>query len=246
MRDAFVLPGTIEWRAFLDSAAEKANPFLADAEKDAELAGRWASWRTPPEDLYLRILSRYGAGLASLGALAFAPGPKGNSAVTLTPVGRWLYRKAEAWALPEPVRDSLIVGADFTVTPLLDDADARMDLAAFAEPEGRGFRITRAAVQAAAHRGRTADDLLAVLEARRKHALPANVVHEIKAWAGARKSVAISEAILVEGDDPLTLAEIRGAFPKDFVPVSPTALKYVGKGTKTALARKLAKQGFFA
>ena len=234
-----------DWRAFLASAAAKANPFVAEAEKDAELAGRWAAWETPPEEAYADLAGNYAGRLASLGALAFAPGPKGTLSVTLASVGAWMYRKAAAWELPVPARFGAVVGADFTISLLAPDPESRSELSAFTEPAGAGFRLTRNSVQAASQRGHTAASILKSLSDISKHALPANVAHEIGAWAGGRKTVRMGEAIVLEGDDPVVLAEIRAAFPREFTEVSPLAIKYVGKGTRAALSKRLAKKGFF-
>jgi hypothetical protein len=235
-----------DWETFLRSASERANPFLADADRNAELSGRWAAWETPPEEAYRALLGRYAGRLASLGALSFAAAAKGTLSVTLSPPGKWLYGKAETRTLEEPARAAAVVGADFTVSLLAPDPEARMELAGFAEAEGPGFRLTRRSIQAGIRKGMDADAVLRTLEALSKHALPANIVHEIRAWAQSRKTVSLREAVLIEGRDPLVLAEIRAAFPKDFEEVSPLALRYLGKGTKAALGKRLERKGFFA
>lgn len=234
-----------DWFAFADSAAEKANPFLEDAENSPELAGRWSTWKEAPEDVYAKLIDQCAGRLASLGALAFAPGPKGSLSVTLAPVGSWLYKQAEAWSLPDSAKAVAVVGGDFTVTLLAPDPGAHMELAPFCEPIGAAFRITKKSIQAAAHNGHTAAAILKTLESYSKHALPANVAYEILAWSGTKKTVRISETILIEGDDPVVMAEIRSAFPKDFAQVSPLALRYLGQGSRAVLGKRLAKKGYF-
>lgn len=112
-------------------------------------------------------------------------------------------------------------------------------------PSALHFRMTRRSVQAGAHQGLTAQDMLRVLKAWSKTALPANVVHELEAWCGSKPTVRLSETILVEGEDPIVMADILSRFPKDFLRISPTVLKYLGEGKRAALLNRLAKKGFF-
>lgn len=239
------LRGPSDWRTFFASAAEKANPFICESERDPALDGRWAAWETSPEKVYASLLHRYAGRLAGLGALGFAEGGAGHPAVFPTEIGDWLYGRAGKWSLPEVRKGVAVVGADFTVALLEKSLEAGVELSAFAESEGNVFRITKKSVQAAVHAGHTAGGMVAALEALSKHVLPANVAHEIREWAANKRSVKVQEAILVEGEDPLALAELRAAFPRDFAAVSPLALKYLGKGTREALMRRLAKKGFF-
>jgi hypothetical protein len=242
-----VLPGPVDWREFWKSAADKANPFVMDADRDPELDGRWAAWEESPETVYANLMHRCAGRLAGLGAIGFAEAEGGRIAVLPTPVGEWLFGRAEKWTLPQGRKGVAVVGADFTVALLEKSPEAQVELSAFAEGEGNAFRITKKSVQAAAHAGRTAESILAALAGLAKHAVPANVAHEIREWAGAKKTVRAEETLLIEGDDPVVLAEIRAAFPKDFAPVGTgtAALKYLGKGKREAVLRRLAKKGFF-
>jgi hypothetical protein len=239
------LPGPVEWQAFWKSAAGKANTFLRDADRDPELEGRWAAWEQAPEEAYAALLHRYAGRLAGFGALGFAEAGAGRIAVLPTSVGEWLFGRAKKWSLPGIRKDVAVVGADFTVTLLEKSLEAQVELAAFAESEGNVFRIKKKSVQAAAHGGRTAESMLAALKSMSKHALPANVAHEIGEWARAKKTVRVEETLLLEGEDPVVMAEIRAAFPKEFAAVGTAALKYLGNGTRDAVVRKLAKKGFF-
>jgi len=246
LHEAFAgLRAPSDWQTFRDSAAEKANPFLFEADQHAELAGRWGAWDADAQETYAALLHGYAGRLAGLGALAFGDLGKGNLAVSLSPVGEWLFGLRDAWSLPQAPKGVAVVSADFTVTLLERTPEAALDLSAFADSEGNVFRITKKSVQAAAHLGRTAVSMLAVLEGLSKHALPPNVAHEIREWAEARKTVRLEETLLIEGDDPVVLAEIRATFPKEFAPVGTVALKYLGKGKREAVLRRLAKKGFF-
>jgi hypothetical protein len=246
LRAFAALPGPVSWQEFWKSAGAKANPFVHEADNDPALDGRWAAWEEPPEKVYSILLHRYAGRLAGLGALGFAEAGPGRTVVLPTPIGDWLFGRAEEWKLPEIRKGVAVVGADFTVSLLEKSPEAEAELAGFAEADGTVYRITRESVQAAAHAGRAAASMLETLEGISKHALPANVAHEIREWARAKKTVRIEDTLLIEGDDPVVLAEIRGAFPKDFAPVGTAALRYLGKGNRESVMRRLAKKGFFS
>ena len=107
------------------------------------------------------------------------------------------------------------------------------------------FRLSRRSVQAGAHRGMTAADMLRILNAWTRTPVPANVVHEIEAWCGSKPVVRLAETILVEGEDPVVMADILSRFPKEFARLTPTVLRYLGKGKRAALLKRLANKGFF-
>lgn len=238
--------------AFIRSAALKANPFLSDREKDARLDGLWARWEETSETVYARLLHHHLARLASLGALAFSRDRNGALNMRLTGIGRWLYGRSEAWAPPPRGRPVAVVGADFHLVFTEADPNLETGIRCFAEPmggsggAGASFRLTRKSVQEGLHRGLRLEDMLAVLEAGSKTPLPKNVMHEIKSWAGAKKNLALREAVLVECEDPLVIAEVFSAFPRDFERIAPNALAYIGSSTLQALAKRLEKKGFFS
>jgi hypothetical protein len=246
LRTFSALTGPVLWPDLWKSAATRANPFARDADRDPELDGRWGGWEETPEEAYASLLHRYAGRLAGLGAVGFAEAGAGRMAVLPTPVGEWLFGRADKWILPAGRKGIAVVGADFTVSLLEKSPEAEVELSGFAESATNAFKITKKSVQTAAHAGRTAESILGALEALSKHALPANVAHEVRAWAVAKKTVRVQDALLIEGEDPVVLAEIRAAFPKEFAPVGTAALKYLGKGKREAVMRRLAKKGFFS
>lgn len=236
--------------AFMDwikNITTKSNPFIADTENSPELLGYWGRWYATPENAYSNLLTHYVARLNSLGALALIHDSVGNLGITLTPIGHWLFGLSQSWSLPAETRAIAVVGADFSILLTEPSPGLAVELAGFAEVmrPGLSFRLTRRSVQEAVHHGFTADDILSTLKACAKTSLPANVMHEISAWSGTKQSVHVSEAVLVEGHDPITMAEILSSFPKEFVSISPTALKYIGGGKLTVLEKKLTSRGFY-
>ena len=100
-------------------------------------------------------------------------------------------------------------------------------------------------MQSGAHAGLSAADMLRVLNAWTRTPVPANVIHEIEAWSGSKPTVRIAESILVEGEDPMVMADLLSRFPREFVRLTPTVLRYLGKGKRAALLKRLANKGFF-
>lgn len=235
---------TFEW---LKKVSTHSNPFLADSDNSPELQGYWARWHTNPKTSYTNLLTRYLARLISLGAIAISHDDQSNVGVSLTSVGKWLFGLSQTWTLAEEIRPIALVGADFSLTLLESAPSIALDVSDFTETvmAGTSYRITRASVQNAIHRGRKAEEILTTLRACSKKEIPANVAHEIEAWSASKQSVHLSEAILVEGQDPIAMAEIMSRFPNDFARISPTLLKFIGKGKLSDLGKKLIKKGFF-
>ncbi|MEO6098282.1 MAG: helicase-associated domain-containing protein [Fibrobacteria bacterium] len=250
------LNGSTQPIAFWDwlaSAVAHANPLLADLEADPYLPGQWARWDRQPQSVFAEFLCHYLGRLSSLGAIALCQDAQGNLGVSLTAIGRHCFGQAETWEISEETRRIAVVGADFSIVLLQPDPELVLELAPFAEPagnvdEGRPvlhLRLTRCSVQAAAHNGYSAESMLKVLNDWSRHPVPGNVVHEVKAWAGSRAAVRVSETVLLDGEDPMAMAEILSAFPKDFVRLTPTVLRYMGTSKKAVLLKRLAKRGFF-
>jgi hypothetical protein len=236
------------WRMRLGLACRGANPFLADLEEDEFLASGWSRWEGTPEETYASLLHQYACRLAGLGALVIHQDAAGEAGLSLSPIGEWLYGRRDRWELGSTARKVAIVGGDHTVTLLEPAADFALELSAFAEPlpgAGNAYKLTRRKVQAAAHAGLSADAMLKTLEAWARHALPGNVAHEVKSWAAGRAGVRLSEAVIMEGSDPVQVAEILAAFPKDFERLAPTVLRAKAGSKRATLATRLAKKGFF-
>jgi XPB/Ssl2-like helicase family protein len=239
-----------EWLA---SAAAQANPLLADLDADPYLPGQWARWDRTPQSVFAEFLCHYLGRLSSLGAVALCKDDKGNLGVSLTPIGRYQFGQAEGWKLAEEARPVAVVGGDFSIVLLHPAPDLALELAPFTDPagnvdEGRPvthFRLTRRSVQTGVHQGMAAADMLRILKAWSRTALPANVIHEIESWCASKPVVRLAETILVEGEDPMVMAEVLSRFPKEFVRLTPTVLRYLGKGKRAALLKRLANKGFF-
>lgn len=238
---------------WLRGAAGKANPLLADLDASAYLPGLWARWDRTPEEVFAEFLCHYLGRLCSLGAISLSKDAHGNLGVSLTPIGRYQFGQTDGWKLADEARPVAVVGGDFSIVLLQPAPDLALELAPFADPagnvdEGRPvthFRLTRRSVQAGVHQGMAAADMLRILKAWSRTALPANVVHEIESWCASKPVVRVAETILVEGEDPMAMAELLSRFPREFVRLTPTVLRYLGKGKRAALLKRLANKGFF-
>jgi hypothetical protein len=245
-----LLQDPVDMTAWMNSAVDHANPMRAALESDPDRAARWRRWEGTPEEIYDRLLSFHVARLCSAGLLALHVDSKRNIGISLTEAGLWIFGKAETWSLPSEARPLAVVGGDFTVTLLEASLACGTELAAFAEPVGETlgtgavYKITKKSVQKAAHGGVKPEAMVATLKSWSKHALPANVVHEIGHWAGARKTLKVRETVLIESGDPLLLAELCASAPKDFEKVSDHALRYTGKTKPQALMQRLGRKGY--
>lgn len=245
--------GSIAFWEWLASAAAQANPLLADLDADPYLPGQWARWDRTPEETFTEFLCHYLGRLSSLGAVALSKDAQGNLGVSLAPIGRYQFGQSGDWKLADEARPVAVVGGDFSIVLLQPAPDLALELAPFADPagnvdEGRPvthFRLSRRSVQAGVHQGMAAADMLRILKAWSRTALPANVVHEIESWCASKPVVRLAETILVEGEDPVVMAEVLSRFPKEFVRLTPTVLRYLGKGKRAALLKRLANKGFF-
>lgn len=252
MDEAFVrLEMPVEFNSWIRSAAEGFNPMIAAAERDPDLDDRWKRWDEPPKSVYARLMHHQAARLASLGALVLSIDADGRLGLSLSGVGRWLFGLGESWTYPEEGRPIAVVGGDFTITLLEASPGLESDLGAFADPvnetgrAGTAFKITRPSVLKGVHAGLTPEVMLETLKLWAKNALPGNVIHEIGAWAGSGRRLILRDSLQLECEDPIRLAELFSLFPKEFERVAPTILKYIGKGTREGLAKRLGKKGFF-
>ncbi len=237
------------YNKWLESASAFANPFICMVERNPEMAKAWTRRYATPTLAYQNILIRTMLRLLSLGALSWSGTDISNFGIELTSIGRFLYLMDEDWRLPKAEKDQAIISADFSVILLKPSPALVIALGGFAEKinsEGFGsFKITKLSVQEGIHHGLSAESILEILNGCAKVQLPANVVYEIKNWSQSKQSVKLSEAIFLEGSDPLTMAEIASRFKKDFQKISPLVLKYIGDESRTVLMTKLKKRGFF-
>jgi hypothetical protein len=172
--------------------------------------------------------------------------------IELTSIGRYLLGLADDFefeALPageKPVH----VQPDFEVVFVASQPALEAAIGRFAERRGRGvgtlFRITQASIVAAAQAGLEADEVLATLSSASRTPIPSNVVHEIRAWSGRCRRVALESAELLRCPDEATAMRVLAlAGAKKLERLSATVLALLDPAQKATLVRQCRKAGIF-
>lgn len=254
MEDAILKIGSgVFYNPWLLSLLGSANPFALEASRDPELAYAWKRWEEPVAAGFKKLLLHYLAALTSIGAIAFAHTREGRVGIQLTAIGQYVFGLSEVLDLATDWPKVALVGPDFTITlmepaPMVAEALREFsDSATTVETRltaGAAFKMSRASIQRAAAKGKTFESVQTFLQAVAKNELPPQVMRQVQEWFHKRSLIRSREGLLIEGDDPLAMAELRSRFPKEFEVLSPTALLYTGKAKRPALMEKLAKAGF--
>jgi hypothetical protein len=222
------------------------NPFILAMNEDFSLRGLWSHWGESSEDVYARLLLHAVRQWVALGALALHRDRDGAFGISLTEAGRWILGLTKEFDPQPQSRKIALLSGDYTLT-LLESAPELTSMAlAFAEPVSpTTFKITKASIQGATHKGQTVEGIWDGLEPWLKQDIPQNVRIEVAGWAKAKATVRISPVLLIEGNDPHVMAELLTEFPKVFSRVSDTVLKADGATRLPALVKKLEKKGVF-
>jgi hypothetical protein len=172
--------------------------------------------------------------------------------VELTPVGRYLLGLADAFTLDAPalVERPARVQPDFEVVFVARHPGLEATFGRFAERRGTGvgvlFRITRASILAAAQAGLSADEVLATLERACATPVPANVVHEIRAWFASCRRIQVEPVHLVRCPDAETAVRVLvAAGAGKLERVTDTVLALRDPTQKSAVLRACRKVGLF-
>jgi hypothetical protein len=152
---------------------------------------------------------------------------------------------------PEPPTTPLIVQATFDVLcPPGASCYDRFQLSRVAELHQRGavsvYKLTRAALLAAAERGIDADDVIAFLADASAGPLPPAVAYTLREWGGQSAQVRLEHAVLLHTADPVVMARLRAARSFELgaiEPLTPTLLR-VPDGAADELAERLRRAGF--
>ena len=165
----------------------------------------------------------------SPGAIVFLPGPAERALQpdTAAPAPDTVAPPVVPAAPPE-VRGRLIVQPSYTVLILPPiDAPTLLQLQRIAEPVRLGevaeFKLTQAALYAAAQRGTSVPEAVAFLEERSEQPLPQNVHYSLDGWRRAFEQVRLlRSAALLEG--PADVLDELAAHPA----VAPLVVRRVG------------------
>jgi hypothetical protein len=175
----------------------------------------------------------------------------------LTEVGRYILGLTGDFSYrPEKsAGGEIVVQPNFEIVFLSPSPLAEAMLARFAErlpSAARGrrgigalFRITRAAIYAAAASGATADHVLATLRDISAKPLPANVQREIEGWFGQCRSVTVKHAVLIRCLDADTAARVVSAGGRKAQLLTDTIVELQDPEDQSALVKKLKAAGIF-
>jgi hypothetical protein len=108
------------------------------------------------------------------------------------------------------------------------------------------FRISRDSIVSAAQAGLGADEVLATLARASSTPVPTNVEHEIRAWSGRCRRIALEPALLLRCPDAETAARALATVgPGKLESLSETVLALLDPAQKVAVVRLCRKAGLF-
>jgi hypothetical protein len=190
--------------------------------------------------------------LLPLGGVQAARDAEGNILIARLPRLDVYFGKAAA-APAVPAQTRVIVQPDFTVIVIGLDAAPAAELAPFCDRQ-RGsasqgsltFRLSRESVLRGIVAGVPIDEMLARLERLASKAVPANVVTELRAWAGQVRTVKVKTAIIFDCPDAATAGRVQQALGKRAERVGETGVAWpADEKLNASLRKKLQDQGLF-
>lgn len=256
-------PADGAWRpleAFLDHAIAARNPFVRVLGPGGRLVvarrSEWGSlrWqRHEAEDMVAEaraeLINFLYSRLIPVGGVELGRQGDGTLLFRVNGIGRCYLGAADDFEFEEhSAAGRVLVQPNHEIVFLGGNLAAESAIAPFAERVGQRtgvlFRLTKASVQQAVHRGWDAPRMLAVLGEHGDQPVPANVAAEIVAWAGSRRAYRLRRTTLVECPDRETALRLHGAVPAATRLLTDTLLELTGKLT-TAQRRRLEKAGLF-
>jgi len=255
---ARLAPGrAVPFGAFLRHEAETANPFvLPEFSRRVSLSsfGRPLA-EEELEKLWIAGLERiFHEYLLPFGGVKAGLTREGSLTIELTSVGRYVLGLASEFVLelpaPEGGATPVRVQPDFEVVFVASHPSLEAAIGRFAERRGTGvgvlFRITRDSIVSAAQAGLGADEVLATLARASPTPVPANVEHEIRAWFGRCRRVALEPVQLLRCPDADTAARVLATVgTAKLESLSDTVLALLDPTQKTAIVRQCRKAGLF-
>lgn len=189
--------------------------------------------------------------LVSLGCLQAGRDTDGELLIARRPrLDAFFGREAPTEPEVPAAATKVVVQPDFSVVVIGVDLPPVAELAAFCERmrerSSAGavtLRITRASVLRAVTAGLSGDDILERLRRHASSALPANVVHEVREWAGWVRSVSAEPATLFRCPDAAAADRIIAALGKRAERLTATIVSSPDATLSDAERRKLLEQG---
>jgi hypothetical protein len=255
---ARLAPGqAVPFGAFLRHESETSNPFVSPEASRRVSFSRFGGplseeglerlWIAGLERIFQEVLLPFGGvktGLAHEGGLT----------IELTSAGRYVLGLASELVLDVPAPEGgaapVRVQPDFEVVFVASHPSLEAAIGRFAERRGTGvgvlFRITRDSIVSAAQAGLGADEVLATLARASPAPIPANVEHEIRAWSGRCRRVALEAVQLLRCPDADTAARVLATVGAGKLEsLSDTVLALLDPTQRAAIVRQCRKAGLF-
>jgi len=155
--------------------------------------------------------------LVPLGAIRLGRSGKQTS-VAITGIGRYFLGAERSLQLaPEPTTGRVVVQPNFEIVFLGPNLGAEAELGPFCERAGAGtgtvFRLTKASVQTALHRGMEIERIADALRKTAGHELPQNVQAELSGWAAARQTYSQERIEILRCASPEAALHIHARLP---------------------------------
>lgn len=191
--------------------------------------------------------------LIPLGAVQVGRLDAGHLLVARLPRLDVYFGKAAPQAPAAHAGTRVVVQPDFTVVVIGLDTTPAAELAPFCDRQ-RGssshgsvtFRLSRESVLRGIAAGIPAEEMVARLERLASKAVPANVLTELRSWAGQVRTVKVQTAILFHCPDAATAGRVQQALGKRAARVGETGVAWPAEEKLTAsLRKKLQEQGIF-
>ncbi len=244
---------------FLEFASEHFNPLFETVGRDGfvfvSVPGAYGGWdwkRREAATLAPEILTEMRAFLETrlipLGAVAIGKSGK-LSTVALTGIGRYFLGATKTLRLAdEPAAGRIVVQPNFEIVFLGPNLRAEAGLSPFCERVGSGtgpvFRLTKASVQTALHRGLDIGSLTKTLNSLAKHELPQNVLAEMSGWGAARQTYTVESIEVLRCASPETALHVHTLLPHSTKILGGPCLEVVHR-LKGPDKNRLEKSGFF-
>jgi|GEM_PF-2979381 len=213
---------------FLEFVCEHHNPLIHAVGHDGfvfiPVAGNYGGWSWKKRDgatlvpeIFAELRSFLETRLVPVGAVRL--GKSGEQiSVALTDIGRYFLGAKRSFELaPEPAAGRVVVQPNFEIVFLGPNLGAEAKLAPFCERVGSRtgtvFRLTKASVQTALHRG---VEIERIADALRKAAdldIPQNVLAELSGWAAARQTYSQEHVEILRCASPEAALHVHALLP---------------------------------
>lgn len=244
---------------FLEFASEHYNPLFETVGRDGlafvAVPGTYGGWdwkrreaATLAPEILTELRTFLETRLIPLGAVEIGKSGK-LATVALTKIGRYFLGATKTLHLPaESEAGCIVVQPNFEIVFLGPNLGAEAKLSPFCVRIGSGtgalFRLTKASVQTALHRGLDIASLTKTLTNLAKNEIPRNVLAEMSGWAAARQTYSVESLAVLRCASPEAALHVHALLPHSTKILGGPCLEIVRR-LKGPDKNRLEKSGFF-